>query len=81
MGDPGVRNFHELGFSAAQQGMEVGVAELLELSFSYQLCTFALSHGGASQIWSPHRQGIRDPWDVSPEPEHRSSRELLPCWV
>ena len=81
MEDPGVRNFHELGFSAAQQGIEVGVAELLELNFSYQLYLCPVPWRGKPNLVTA-QAGYQGPLGcLSPEPAHRPSRELLPCWV
>ena len=62
-GGPGVRNFQELGFGAAQQGIEVGIAELLELSFSYQVYLCPVTQRGKPNLVTP-QAGIRDPWGV-----------------
>ena len=77
MGDLGVRNFHELGFGAAQQGVEVGVAELLELSFSYQVYLCPVPRRGKPNPVTA-LAGYQGPLGcLSPEPTHHPSRELL----
>ena len=77
MGELGVRNFHELGFGAAQQGVEVGVAELLELSFSYQVYLCPVPRRGKPNPVTA-LAGYQGPLGcLSPEPTHRPSRELL----
>lgn len=63
-GGPGVRNFHELGFSAAQQGIEVGVAELLEVSFSYRLYLCPVPWRGKPHLVTT-QAGYQGPRDVS----------------
>ena len=76
-GDPGVRNFHELGFGAARQGIEVGVAELLELSFSYQVYFCPVPWRGKPNLVTALAGYQGPPGCLSPEPTHHPSRELL----